>query len=162
VAAGAQASVEGDQSSSESEDDEAMDISEVNKDVKNLNITDDPENSVSEAPNSIKTFDDGIFTVTIRGQPQPTSEMSSEAGANTTLVATDSFMPCPRMNPMLAVKSGTLYLYGGMYEHGDRQVTLSDFYSLDLRRMDEWKTLIPLDVEMQVSFKSIFFNILLI
>jgi len=55
---------------------------------------------------------------------------------------------------MLAVKNGTLFLYGGVFENGDRQVTLSDFYSIDLRRMDEWKTLIPLDVETQAWFDS--------
>jgi hypothetical protein len=34
------------------------------------------------------------------------------------------------MNCGLAVKHGLLYLYGGLIEDGDKQFTLSDFYSL--------------------------------
>lgn len=53
--------------------------------------------------------------------------------------------PCPRSNAMLAVKHGLLYVYGGMFEAGDRQVTLSDLYCLDLHKMEEWKTLVEMD-----------------
>lgn len=40
------------------------------------------------------------------------------------------FSPSPRMNAGMAIKHNILYLYGGMIEDGDRQYTLSDFYSL--------------------------------
>ena len=53
--------------------------------------------------------------------------------------------PCPRSNAMLAVKHGHLYLYGGMFEAGNRQVTLSDLYCLDLHKMDEWTVLVEAD-----------------
>uniref|UniRef100_A0A670YS19 Kelch domain containing 4 n=1 Tax=Pseudonaja textilis TaxID=8673 RepID=A0A670YS19_PSETE len=53
--------------------------------------------------------------------------------------------PCPRSNAMLAVKHGVLYLYGGMFEVGDRQFTLSDLYALDLHKMEEWKVLVEMD-----------------
>lgn len=53
--------------------------------------------------------------------------------------------PSPRSHAMLAVKHGILYLYGGMFEAGDRQVTLGDLYCLDLHRMEEWKVLVALD-----------------
>lgn len=53
--------------------------------------------------------------------------------------------PRPRSNAMLAVKHGRLYLYGGMFEAGDRQVTLSDFYCLDLHKMDQWIVLVEAD-----------------
>ncbi|KAB0343482.1 hypothetical protein FD754_020408 [Muntiacus muntjak] len=46
--------------------------------------------------------------------------------------------PSPRSNATLTVKHGRLYLYGGMFEAGDRQVTLSDLYCLDLHKMEEW------------------------
>ncbi|XP_073911607.1 kelch domain-containing protein 4 isoform X4 [Castor canadensis] len=57
--------------------------------------------------------------------------------------------PCPRSNAMLAVKHGLLYVYGGMFEAGDRQVTLSDLYCLDLHKMEEWKTLVEMDPKTQ-------------
>ncbi|KAB1260495.1 Kelch domain-containing protein 4 [Camelus dromedarius] len=57
--------------------------------------------------------------------------------------------PSPRSNAMLAVKHGRLYLYGGMFEAGDRQVTLSDLYCLDLHKMEEWTVLVEMDPETQ-------------
>ncbi|KAL4685674.1 hypothetical protein H8959_001271 [Pygathrix nigripes] len=57
--------------------------------------------------------------------------------------------PCPRSNAMLAVKHGVLYVYGGMFEAGDRQVTLSDLHCLDLHRMEAWKALVEMDPETQ-------------
>uniref|UniRef100_A0A8B9XCV4 Kelch domain containing 4 n=1 Tax=Bos mutus grunniens TaxID=30521 RepID=A0A8B9XCV4_BOSMU len=57
--------------------------------------------------------------------------------------------PSPRSNAMLAVKHGRLYLYGGMFEAGDRQVTLSDLYCLDLHKMEEWMVLVETDPESQ-------------
>ncbi|KAM6223821.1 kelch domain-containing protein 4 [Rhynchocyon petersi] len=53
--------------------------------------------------------------------------------------------PSPRSNAMLAVKHGVLYVYGGMFEAGDRQFTLSDLYCLDLQKMDGWKALVEMD-----------------
>ncbi|XP_049720246.1 kelch domain-containing protein 4 isoform X2 [Elephas maximus indicus] len=53
--------------------------------------------------------------------------------------------PSPRSNTMLAVKHGLLYVYGGMFEAGDRQVTLSDLYCLDLQKMEGWKALVEMD-----------------
>lgn len=53
--------------------------------------------------------------------------------------------PCPRCSAMATVKHGKLYLYGGMFEVGDRQFTLSDLYSLDLHKMDQWEVLVEMD-----------------
>uniref|UniRef100_A0A8D0L5B2 Kelch domain containing 4 n=1 Tax=Sphenodon punctatus TaxID=8508 RepID=A0A8D0L5B2_SPHPU len=57
--------------------------------------------------------------------------------------------PCPRSNAMLAVKHGVLYVYGGMFEVGDRQFTLNDLYSVDLHKMEEWKVLVEMDPKTQ-------------
>ncbi|XP_066183586.1 kelch domain-containing protein 4-like isoform X3 [Sylvia atricapilla] len=57
--------------------------------------------------------------------------------------------PCPRSSAMVAVKHGVLYVYGGMFEVGDRQVTLSDLHSIDLHRMDQWKVLQEMDPKTQ-------------
>lgn len=46
----------------------------------------------------------------------------------------------------MAICKGNLYLFGGEYEEGSKQYTLNDFYSLDLHKMDEWKTLIKQDL----------------
>lgn len=57
--------------------------------------------------------------------------------------------PCPRSSAMVAVKHGLLFVYGGMFEAGDRQVTLNDLYCLDLHRMEEWKALVEMDPKTQ-------------
>ncbi|KAM3829009.1 kelch domain-containing protein 4 isoform 4-T4 [Vipera latastei] len=59
--------------------------------------------------------------------------------------------PCPRSNAMLAVKHGVLYLYGGMFEVGDRQFTLNDLYALDLHKMEEWKVLVEMDPRIMLE-----------
>ena len=45
-------------------------------------------------------------------------------------------LPLERYNAMLAVQRNTLYIYGGIYETGDREYTLDDFYTIDLSKMN--------------------------
>ncbi|KAK7281998.1 hypothetical protein RIF29_10443 [Crotalaria pallida] len=51
--------------------------------------------------------------------------------------------PCGRINSCMAVGRDTLYIYGGMMEIKDREITLDDLYSLNLSKLDEWKCIIP-------------------
>ncbi|CAG9856038.1 unnamed protein product [Phyllotreta striolata] len=85
--------------------------------------------------------DDGVFKVTIG--PAPTCAQTNTASDSASV--STLFQPSARMNCGLAIKHGVLYLYGGMFEDGDKQITFSDFYSLDLKKLDEWKTLIADD-----------------
>ncbi|XP_029910355.1 kelch domain-containing protein 4 [Myripristis murdjan] len=57
--------------------------------------------------------------------------------------------PCPRSSAMATVRQGKLFLYGGMFEVGDRQFTLNDFYCLDLHKMDQWEVLVEMDSKTQ-------------
>uniref|UniRef100_A0A8C5D0Z7 Kelch domain-containing protein 4 n=1 Tax=Gouania willdenowi TaxID=441366 RepID=A0A8C5D0Z7_GOUWI len=57
--------------------------------------------------------------------------------------------PCPRSGAMATVRQGKLFLYGGMFETGDRQFTLNDFYCLDLHKMDQWEVLVEMDPKTQ-------------
>ena len=43
------------------------------------------------------------------------------------------------MNTHMTMKSGTLYLYGGILEQGDRSYVLNDLWSLDIKKMNAWK-----------------------
>ncbi|KAK6479900.1 kelch domain-containing protein 4-like [Huso huso] len=71
-------------------------------------------------------------------------EGSEAGGAEVAMVE-----PCPRSNAMTTVKHGVLYVYGGMFEVGDRLFTLNDLYSVDLHKMDEWKVLVEMDPKTQ-------------
>ncbi|KAJ9568245.1 hypothetical protein OSB04_004211 [Centaurea solstitialis] len=51
--------------------------------------------------------------------------------------------PCGRINSSMVVGRDTLYIYGGMMEIRDQEVTLDDLYALNLSKLDEWKCLIP-------------------
>ncbi|KAK7350682.1 hypothetical protein VNO77_09553 [Canavalia gladiata] len=51
--------------------------------------------------------------------------------------------PCGRINSCMAVGRDTLYIYGGMMEIKDQEITLDDLYSLNLSKLDEWKCVIP-------------------
>ena len=48
-----------------------------------------------------------------------------------------SMLPLVRYNSMLAVQRNTLYIYGGIFESGDREYTLDDFYTIDLSKMNQ-------------------------
>ncbi|KAK1357918.1 kelch domain-containing protein 4 [Heracleum sosnowskyi] len=50
--------------------------------------------------------------------------------------------PCGRINSCMVVGRDTLYVYGGMMEVRDREITLDDLYALNLSKLDEWKCLI--------------------
>ncbi len=77
---------------------------------------------------------------------EDSEEEEEEDGEEEEAAAVASLMePCPRSNAMATVKHGKLYLYGGMFEVGDRQFTLSDLYSLDLHKMDQWDVLVEMD-----------------
>lgn len=81
------------------------------------------ETEISTQPTVVA--DDGIFTVTVGP-----AAVDNSASAVIRSDKPHVFQPSPRMNCGLAVKHGVLYLYGGMFEDGDRQLTLSDLYSL--------------------------------
>ncbi|KAK1319171.1 hypothetical protein QJS10_CPB04g01693 [Acorus calamus] len=51
--------------------------------------------------------------------------------------------PCGRINSCMVVGRDILYVYGGMMEIRDREVTLDDLYALNLSKLDEWKCIIP-------------------
>ncbi|XP_076286943.1 kelch domain-containing protein 4 [Lasioglossum baleicum] len=110
---------------------------------------DDIEKSSPEPiPNQSTVIEDGIFTMTVG--PTPTGSATQKKDS----VQENTFVPCPRINPGLAIKQNVLYMYGGMVEDGDRQYTLNDFYSLDCRKLDEWRTIIKDDLSSQTWFDS--------
>lgn len=128
---------------------------------------DKEEMEVTKTEPTVVTSDDGIFTVTLGPALSSTTNSIEEKKNNV-------FTPCPRISSGMVVKNNILYLYGGMYEDGDRQYTLNDFYSLgnilfkliinlilvfiknliqlmyfallDIHKLDEWQTIITDDL----------------
>ncbi|XP_046682403.1 kelch domain-containing protein 4 [Homalodisca vitripennis] len=98
-----------------------------------------------------KVSDDGVFTVTVGPSLATSSDTVATADNSTSPTACH---PHPRMNCGLAVKHGSLYLYGGLYEKGDQTVTFNDLHVLDLHKLEEWRTLVSCDIDSQEWFKS--------
>ena len=59
-------------------------------------------------------------------------------------------MPLPRINSAMAVRGNTLFLYGGLVEVGDREVTLDDCWSIDLGKREKWVCIWPGTYHTQV------------
>lgn len=58
--------------------------------------------------------------------------------------------PLPRMNAKMLVRSNVLYIYGGLLEIGDREVTLDDCWAMDLRKRTHWECLWEGTIHKQV------------
>lgn len=52
--------------------------------------------------------------------------------------------PCGRFNAGTTVLGNTLYVFGGLVEKGDVEVTLDDIWSVDLSRLHSWTCVQPL------------------
>jgi hypothetical protein len=69
-------------------------------------------------------------------------------------VADGVYWPKPRMSCGIAIKGKILYLIGGLYEIGDRQITLSDMYSIDITKLDKWTLLKESDETLEEDWLS--------
>ncbi|PHT53725.1 hypothetical protein CQW23_08187 [Capsicum baccatum] len=77
------------------------------------------------------------------GNEASRSEASSKSSAVQHSASADVVKPCGRINACMAVAKDTLYVYGGMMEIRDQELTLDDLYVLNLSKLDEWKCIIP-------------------
>jgi hypothetical protein len=64
--------------------------------------------------------------------------------------------PLPRINASLLAAGHMLYLYGGILEVGDREVTLDDMWALDLRKREKWECIWPGTMHKQVWRGAVF------
>ena len=70
-----------------------------------------------------------------------TERNEPEASTNVSQTTTTIILPCGRMNASTVIKRNTLYVYGGIFEDEDKQVTLNDLWSIDLKKMSTWQQL---------------------
>ncbi|KAM9854661.1 kelch domain-containing protein 4 [Aulostomus maculatus] len=105
----------------------------------------------SEVIKEIVTEDGTVMTIkeVIPGAQEEEEEVEEEEEEEDGLLSAPLVEPCPRSSAMATVRQGKLFLYGGMFEVGNRQFTLNDFYSLDLHKMDRWEVLVEMDPKTQ-------------
>ena len=50
--------------------------------------------------------------------------------------------PGARFNQMMAITNKTLYMFGGIIEKGKKELTLCDFWSINIEKLNEWTCII--------------------
>jgi hypothetical protein len=77
-----------------------------------------------------------------------TPAITTATTTTTSVTAPSVFIPPPRRSTLLAVKSNTLFLYGGMVEEKEKEITFNDFYSLDCASDTAlWQTLVAAEAK---------------
>ena len=101
---------------------------------------------------STVTVESGAFTIssTVVGEDSRVSqnELSflGNLGASGSGHEKQLTVPSPRFNAGMTFKGGSLFLFGGLWESGEKDYTLKDFYSLDTKKLDTWNVIIEDDV----------------
>ncbi|XP_023326952.1 kelch domain-containing protein 4 [Eurytemora carolleeae] len=112
-------------------------------------VLDGEEEENKQGPTTL-TVESGAFTISSTIGTMETGEKSKEGVP----VNKDVFTPSPRFSSGLVYKSGILYLFGGIWEDGEKDLTLKDFYSLDSVKLDTWNTIIESDIQSMEWFGS--------
>ena len=114
-------------SDDESEEDiEMADESKENLEIDKLNLK-----------------EDSVFELKINNDKQASAPVIDDTVVVTSQAEAVPFSPLPRRNAYLQLHKGYLYLYGGCFEgKNGKEFTLTDMYCLNLKKLDEWKTLI--------------------
>lgn len=103
-----------------------------------------------KGPSTI-TVESGAFTVSSTIGTAETGDKGQQLDPE---VEKDVFKPSPRFSSGLVFKSNQLFLFGGIYEDGEKDLTLKDFYALDTMKLDSWNTLIENDLQTMEWFGS--------
>merc|ERR1712212_392606 len=108
-----------------------------------LDDVDQPSSSKEEAK---QIFDNGIFTVSIgAAEDDNDDDKDGDAAASARrkqiAQSASAFVPEERMNAQIVLKNNVAFLYGGMKEDNDKTLTLRDFYSLDMAKLDTWRVI---------------------
>ncbi|XP_065873843.1 uncharacterized protein [Euphorbia lathyris] len=103
----------------------------------------DAESTIDEISDNVKTnmalVDHGCSVAKFDGKPDASKAKLAEQDS----ILPEVVKPCGRINSCMVVGRDTLYIYGGMMENKDQEITLDDLYSLNLSKLDEWKCIIP-------------------
>nr|CAB3484909.1 unnamed protein product [Digitaria exilis] len=126
------------------------------KDIKRKESTNDVEANIDNDGDEVMEDFDAIegqpevhgvsnqltksLSITRAGSSKSSDVLSDSAAQE---APPEAVKPSGRINACMAVGKDMLYLYGGMMEVKDREITLDDLFSLNLSKLDEWKCIIP-------------------
>lgn len=104
------------------EDIDELTINDINKLAPAIEAKSDDEDDPFKLEINTQVSSSGLETKVIQQKTSP-----------------DVFLPQPRRSMFLQYHKSHLYLYGGKFEDkNDKEITLNDMYSLNLKKLDEW------------------------
>jgi hypothetical protein len=121
-----------------------------NNDESKMDITEAKMQDVGKA--GVESSSNGE-TMQKRIPPQGAVGTSEVMAINTDSGAPEAVAretPLPRIHAAVVVRGSTLYVYGGLLEVGDREVTLDDCWSIDLNKRERWVCIWPGSMHKQV------------
>ncbi|CAK9143482.1 unnamed protein product [Ilex paraguariensis] len=122
--------------------DEILDLDQDVDMESNINdISFQVERNVTVDDNEVTIKSEGKNVVAVKSDGKNHESSSRFMVQNS--VSPEIVKPCGRTNFCMVAARDTLYIYGGMMEVRDREITLDDLYSLNLSKLDEWKCIIP-------------------
>jgi len=136
----------------EDDDDDEKKITAENEDVERKESEEKEEekeetkkDEKEETKEEERTDDQSKKQPSNNGKHRPKKIPSSSVMAmNETKNAPEAIQrenPLPRINAATLIHGNTMYLLGGILEVGDREITLDDMWTLDLRKRDKWECL---------------------
>jgi len=122
----------------EEEDDNEDDLNESSTAEKPDEIRDLEQLKIEEVATPKET--NNAFTLTY--EAKTTSSEDTVVVVNKPQNAENVLLPHPRRSSYLQFHKGSIYLYGGKYEEkDDKEITFNDMYTLNVKKLDEWKML---------------------
>ena len=126
------------------EDDETEEEKEEEKDGDESDSDDEPK--VKQASTATDAF--GLPLAAHQGlQNSTVMKLNSRTKQPEAVSRLD---PLPRINACVVISANTLFLYGGLLEVGDREITLDDMWMLDLKKRQAWECVWPGTMHKQV------------
>eukprot|EP00092_Neocalanus_flemingeri_P094603 GFUD01120303.1.p1 GENE.GFUD01120303.1~~GFUD01120303.1.p1 ORF type:complete len:540 (+),score=191.37 GFUD01120303.1:92-1711(+) len=102
--------------------------------------------ALEDAGPTTVTVESGAFTVS---STVGEAEKGAKGDTLAELKEKDCLVPSARFGSQMVFKGGSLYLFGGIIESGEKDITLKDFYSLDTNKIDSWNVIIESDQVME-------------
>jgi len=104
-----------------------------------------------------KKIEDGVFTLTL-SKPATGSNENKDENQNEVVIETkpqnNKTNPHPRRSSYIQYHKGLLYLYGGRFDDKEEtEITFNDMYSLNMKKLDEWKIIYE-DPEFKTELKK--------
>ena len=133
-----------DEEEEEKEDDGGYDEVEGQEEKEEDDVEYAPEEQENENQEDMARTSSTTFALTPDSLPSKTVSNSQVMFLNEKTGAPEAVArvePLPRMNAKMLVRSNILYIFGGILEVGDREVTLDDCWIMDLRKRTHWECL---------------------